>query len=546
MGLSGAELAAKYGLPDEIIRALLTTIPEVLEKRAQDNPDKVYLYFEDQRVTYRELNQRANQVAHALLGLGVKKGDKVACLTFNSPEMLYAWLGILKAGGVFVPVNVALRGDGLSYILNHCDAEVLIIEYLLLENLNFVRERLENIRTVIVNTADFPGADLPQGMLSLPELMAKSSPERPDIDIHPLDYARMIYTSGTTGRPKGVISRHALPREGSPFPWAYSQTDILYTCLPLFHANALMVCNGGAILANASVALARRFSASRFWDDTRKYNATVTFFLGAMPAILMKQPEKPNDADNPIQWAVSAAVPKDIWVDLEKRFGLKLQEFYGAVDGGGFLFNPESKPGSMGRVPDLYEARIVDENGNDCPPMVPGELWLRSNDPARRIILTPEYYKDPEETQLRIGEDGWVKSGDFAYRDEEGWYYFVDRKKDAIRKSGENISSWEVERVIEAHPEVLEAAAFGVPSEMGEDEVKVNVVLQPGAKLTAEELIAWCELRMAYFMVPRYLEFVDGLPKTETHRVEKYKLKQLGVTPATWDRVQAGYQLKKF
>jgi crotonobetaine/carnitine-CoA ligase len=308
--------------------------------------------------------------------------------------------------------------------------------------------------------------------------------------------------------------------------------DVLYTCLPLFHANALFLSAGRALVLGRPLALSRRFSASRFWDEIRRYGVTTFNALGAMIPILMKQPERESDLDNGVRVVFSAACPASVWAEFEKRFGLFLVEAYAAVDGAGFaVFNAGNAPkGSFGKP--STPIRIVDDDDRDVAEGEPGELLFQIDDARRRKV---EYYKNEGASSAKI-RDGWLHTGDLVTADAEGNLYFVDRKTDSLRRRGENISSWEVEREINAHPDVLESAVIGVPSDLGEDDVMAVVVLKPGRTLTPADLIDHCQGRMARFMVPRYVEFRDELPKTETHRVKKSLLKRTGVGPETYDR----------
>jgi crotonobetaine/carnitine-CoA ligase len=264
----------------------------------------------------------------------------------------------------------------------------------------------------------------------------------------------------------------------------------------------------------------------------RRYGVTTFNGLGAMIPILMKQPERENDRDNQVRFVFSAACPASVWAEFEERFGLLIVEGYAAVDGGGFMvINMGNAPkGSFGKP--TSPVRIVDDDGADVPVGQPGELLFEVDDAKRRKV---EYYKNEEASDAKI-RDGWLYTGDLVNIDADGNLYFVDRKSDSLRRRGENISSWEVEREINAHPAVLESAVFGVPSELGEDDVMAVVVLKEGRELAAPELIAHCQKRMAHFMVPRYVEFREALPKTETHRVQKGVLKREGPGEATWDR----------
>jgi crotonobetaine/carnitine-CoA ligase len=329
--------------------------------------------------------------------------------------------------------------------------------------------------------------------------------------------------------------------------------DVLYTCLPLFHGNALHLTAMPGFFAEFPVVLSKRFSASRFWDIIRKYEVTNFNLLGSMPHFLLKQPEKPNDRDNKVWRVNSAACPRELIRKFEERFGVKLYEGYGAVDGGGFslgTFGRENVPlGTMGRPPEGMLADIMDDDGNLLGPHETGELVFLVKEEERRQRQVV-YYKDEAASESRMQEapDGrvWFHTGDLAEKDEDGWFYFVDRKKDAIRRRGENIAAWSIERVINQHDKVLESAAYGVKSaEYAEDEVMVAVVLRPGESMTPEELLDFCRDRMADFMIPRFVDFVDKLPKSEVHRIMKRFLKDRGVTETTYDREKAGYQIKR-
>ena len=317
----------------------------------------------------------------------------------------------------------------------------------------------------------------------------------------------------------------------------YAANDTLYTCLPLYHGNAQNLTAMPALLANAHLALGKRFSASNFWNDIRRHGATVFNFVGTMIPILYKQEPKENDADNPVRLARGGNIPPSIWKDFENRFGLTLIETYGTTEGGSMWNMPGGKVGSIGKPPYFNEARIVDEKDQELPPGKVGELIIRPRDPGEKWV---EYYKEPEATEEKV-RGGWFRSGDVAYKDEEGWFFFVGRKKDAIRRRGENISAAEVELVIMSHPKILECACFGVPSELGEDDVMACIVPKPGMILSPQEIFSFCEKQMAYFMIPRYVEFVESLPKTPTERIEKYKLKETRPNENTWDREKSGF-----
>jgi carnitine-CoA ligase len=513
------------------------SLAKTLREKAAADPDRDFLLFEDQRITYGQLNERSNRIANGLSKLGIRPRDGIAIMMPNRPEWLYVFCATQKLGTYSVPVNIALKGEGLEYILNHSEAKALFISADLVPALLEIREKLPAIAHLIVDTVEAPAEfAMPPRATTLAELM-KAPVDEPNVPLDPGAIASLLYTSGTTGLPKGVVFRYRGLGMFATGGMGYQPGDILYTCLPLFHANALFLSVIRGLVGGYQVALGRRFSASRFWSDIRRYKATTFNALGAMIPILLKQPPRPDDADNPVRMVFSAATPAWAWAEFEKRFNLTVWEGYGAVDGGGFsLFNAGTSPkGSMGKPPPGIQAKVVDDNGVECPVGEAGNLTFKVDNPAARRV---EYFKNPNASDAKI-RDGWFFTGDMAYRDAEGNYFFADRKTDSMRRRGENISSFEVEKIVNQHPAVLESGAFGVPSELGEDDVMIAVVLRPGHQLDPAELIRFCEQRMAKFMVPRYVDFRESLPKTETHRVQKAVLKKQGVTATTWDHDKA-------
>jgi carnitine-CoA ligase len=517
---------------------------KILEDKAAMNAGKVAVRTEHEHITYDQLDARVNQVGNALAAMGVTKGDKVCVMLPNIPEFLYAWWGNAKLGGITVPLNTALKDEGLAYIINHSDAETLIFSHRYLAALEEIRSSLSQLKRIIVLGPEGQrAANLPTGAIDFGELLTAPTTS-PIKEVWSDDIDSIMYTSGTTGLPKGVIHRHSRCYGGFVLPimTGYTEQDVVYNMLPLFHIGGQNMV-WMALVSDTTVALAERFSASRFWHDVRAYSATFTLFLGAMIPILHKQPPHPEDHANPLRVALSAAAPRTIWEEFERRFDVKIVELYSQTEGG-FLLNAdakaEGKVGSMGKPSAGYEVKVVDEQDRELPPGAVGELIYR---PAAGSTLT-EYYKNPEATAEKT-RGGWIRSGDLAYQDDDGYFFFVDRKNDFMRRRGENISSFEVEKIINRHPQVLESAAYAIPSELGEDEVTVALVLQPGTELDPLELIQYCEEHMAYFMIPRYIRIVDAFPKTGTERTMKYQLKSQGVTRDTWDREAAGYTLRR-
>ena len=541
-----------------------TTFSDIAKRKAEKVGDKVFLTYIrdfdkgiDEKYTYKDMHIQSNRLANGLLKLGLKKGDGISVFQINSPEYLFVLFASFKMGCYVVLVNTGLVGESLQFIIDHSDSKAIVVHWTLLDNYLKIKDQLPKIKHIIVDINEAPSDfKLPEGTLSLQSVI-----EAPDNDvsaeIDPKDMAILIYTSGTTGLPKATIFSYGRSLIGDALAFsgliAFGMGrpgDVLYTCLPLFHGNALQLTTMPGYVAEWPVVLSKRFSASRFWDIIRKYNVTNFNLLGSMPQYLLKQPPKPNDKDNKVWRVNSAACPKELIREFEERFDLKTYEGYGAVDGGGFMLSTygreaEKPPvGTMGKPPNNVVGEIMDDEGNILDPNEVGELvfLVKKGEKEQRQV---KYYKNEEASKSRIqeGPDGklWFHTGDLATKDENGWFFFVDRKKDSIRRRGENIAAWSIERVINRHDKVLESAAYGIKSsqvgeDYAEDEVMVAVVLKPGETLTPEEVLDFCKDKLATFQIPRFIEFVDQLPKSEVHRIMKRFLKERGVTEKTYDR----------
>lgn len=506
--------------------------------------DDPFLVFGEDTYSYADTEQESAKAAAGLRELGIERHAHVGMIMPNSPEFLWSWFGAARIGAPVVPVNTALRGDGLVHILDHSDAESLIVHAEFLDRFLAVRDRLPKLKRVIVVGGD--GHSTHGDDIAWEKLIANVSNDVDDVDdssISPTDLMMLMYTSGTTGLPKGVTIPQVSGSGGSSSLLTMAgltPEDVFYTCLPLFHANAALISVWGTFGLGARLVLSPRFSASRFWDEIRHYGATQFNALGAMMPILYKQPAKPDDADNPCRIVLSAACPKEIWEDFERRFGVSIVEFYGTVEGGMTMAGPDAPIGSIGKPLPTNEMRVVRDDDTDCDAFEVGELISRPVGGRPTV----QYYKNPDATAEKT-KGGWLRSGDNAYFDDQGYLWYSDRKKDFMRRRGENISSFEVEKILNKHPDVLESAVYAVPSELGEDEVMAALVMQPGANLDPLSIMAHCEEHMAYFMVPRYLRVVDEFEKTGTHRVQKQSLREVGITSETWDREAAGYELKR-
>ncbi len=509
-------------------------IEQVIRQRVADHPGETWLKWKDTEVAWRDVLANIQRAANGLLELGVRPGDRVALMMANRPEFLWAHFGIVFIGAHSVPINISQRGVTLAHILSDSDSTAIILQDDLREAVLAVKGDLPRLRsTVTYGGRAGDGIDW-----EFDRLMAGADRE-PEID---LDEASggvgMMYTSGTTGPPKGVV---ATKYDTNPILILLQRSGVqpgetMYTPLPLFHGNALFVSAMGSMLLDAKLALAERFSASRFFDDCRRYEAVEFNTLGGMISILLKQPPRPDDRDHPVRVVLSAGCPPDRWEEFEQRFGVRIIEWFGMVDSPGILLNDVGKVGSMGRPVADVDFAVVDDDDQPLPPGTVGELVFRH--PMGALTY---YNKLPEATDQAY-RGGWFHSGDLAEMDDDGFYYYRGRKKESMRRIGENISAWEIETVVNGHPKVQESAAHAVTSELGEDEVKLVVVPQPGEQPTPEEILDYCSGRMAHYAVPRYVEVVDALPKTETQRVQYGILKQRGITDLTWDRERVGYR----
>lgn len=524
------------------------TLGEILDERATVLGDHPFLQFEEgTEVTYREVNDIANRLATGFHGLGLKKGDKVAIFIPNSLEAVYVWFGISKAGLIDVPINLANKGAFLSHQINDSEARAIIIDSEYIDRLQLIENDLSKLETVIVHSRSI-GKPPPQMKFTMvPYEKLETTPGSiPAVDIQPHEIQTIIYTSGTTGSAKGVMDPHTkIAHSALEYIEAVRATsaDVFFTCLPLFHANARILCIYPALLLGAKVVIYGKFSASRFWVQIRKAKATVFNSLGAMAHFLYNQPRKPDDRDNPIRVCAAFPMPAVLYDDFQERFNLKITEGYGLTEVAIITYNPFDRPrkGSCGLETKSFEVRLVDEHDFPVPAGTVGEIVARGRIPW---VTSLGYWKMPEKT-LELTQNHFYHTGDGGYLDEDGYLFFVDRLKDYIRRRGENISSFEIERAVNAHPKVLESAAVSVKSELSEDEVKIVVVLEEGQECSPQELLAFCEERMPYFAVPRYIQFMKSLPKTPNEKIQKNKLREAGIKTDTWDREKAGYKIKR-
>ncbi len=522
-------------------------VGRMLADQAARFGDKPFLLFEDQVISYRAMNERVGCCAAGLWASGLRKGDKVAVLVNNRPEFLVAVYGILSIGAIEVPVNTAYKGDLLAYILDHSDSKAIIVEAEFVPRLVEIADAVPKIEHVwVLDGAGACESVAARWPLNPFDDLVLAKQAAPDVDVKAHDLSGIVYTSGTTGPSKGVMcTHHYFYNFASAWGAAIrlKPDDVYYTCLPYFHFAAQVGTTYTSLIRGATVAMGRRFSATDFWDHLRRHGATGATLLGSLCHILLKAPPSPKDRDHRVRFFWTAPAPAAIHAEFQERFGVKLLEGYGMTETNIPLQTPYDapRPGSCGKPWGSFDVEIVDDDDWPVPPGVVGEIVTR---PKLPWSMMAGYYRMPDKTAEAF-RNLWFHTGDRGHKDADGYFYFADRKKDSIRRRGENISSYEIEKVVDSHPAVLESAAVAVPSDLSEDEVKIVVVLQPGAKLPAEEIIRFCASRMAYFMVPRYVEFAPELPKTPNGKVEKHKLRTAGVTERTFDREAAGIKISR-
>lgn len=516
-------------------------IGDFISDKARRNGDRVAVEVAGHTRSYAELDQRSDMMAVGLAELGLVVGDRVCVMMDNSVANIDVWFGLCKAGLVEVPINTANRGYLLRYIVAQSGARAIVTDATFVPRIAEIAADLPDLAHMIVHGRDEKSVPPPRLTVhTLDDMYRDGTPDRPMLT--PGDTSVILYTSGTTGPSKGVALPHAMnlmAARHTAWLCRYTPDDLLYTVFPLFHINAKYTSVMAAMAADASLVMDTRFSASEFIDACRKRGITAFNYQGALLTMLMKQPEQSDDADHPVTRAFGAPAPVEIWRPFEERFGLRLVEVYGMTETSISLQNTldDTRVGSCGRPAPHFDVEIHDKHDRLCPPGAPGEIVVRPRFPD---VMIREYHGMPDET-LSAFKNLWFHTGDRAKRDTDGYVYFIDRMKDAIRRRGENISSFEVERVVNTHAAVLESAAYGVPSDLGEEEVMIAVVVRPGVGLDPTNLLDFCVTRMAHFAVPRYIRIIAALPKTPSQRIQKYKLREDGVTTDTVDREAEGY-----
>jgi carnitine-CoA ligase len=510
----------------------------LLRWAAETYHDRPFVEFKDSRLSFQQLYEEASDWALRLKGLGIGRGDGVALMLSNHPDFLRVFFATQLMGAYAVPINTELRGSGLKYLLEHSQVKIILADYgALSERIAPLRSQLKDIGhyCVVGEGAERAASSEFDWLSGAPTIKAGNWPIREE-DMPANSPSLLMYTSGTTGLPKAVTYTYGasnLKKLGFASRIFFLPEDKLYTCLPLFHANALMVSMTQALWMGLPVRIGRRFSASAFWQEVSESEATCFNALGAMIPILLKTPPSDFERKHKIRLVISSACPAEAWKEFETRFGVEIWEAYGAVDGGGVVvFNAGNAPvGSIGKPALGSRYRLVDAEGLDVAEGVAGELLFHTGKGKDGAV---RYFKNEKASGDKV-RDGWLHTGDLMRQDAKGFLYFVGRLTDSMRRRGENVSAYEVEKEIDSHPAILESAAFGVPSELGEDDIMVCAIIRPGQRLEPDTLRPYLSSRLPKYALPRYLRILEQMPKTATHRVIKAGLKEAAITDDTVD-----------
>ena len=510
------------------------SLPQLLENAALRSAHRAFLRCDEGEQTFEQVLDDTRRLAGGLRELGVRQGDRVAVFMGNSLACVHTWLAANWLGATWVPLNSRMQGLALTNMMELVAPRVLIYDGSLSEV--FLKALPgSNVAPIVCNEDQ----NRPVGVGALADLY--TSPADGPRATPSGSSSAMLFTSGTTGRSKAAVLSHRYFVSQASIAirdLGLGCDDVLYCPFPLFHADATALTVTPALLLGACAALGKRFTASGFWDEVRRFQATVFDFMGATLTILYKATPGPSDQDNPARLAWGVPVPE--WAaEFEARFGVKILELYGSVEANipaTQRFDQARVPGSCGKVVPEFEVIVADDFDDPLPAGAVGELLVR---PRVAFTTMTEYFNMPEETAAAT-RNFWFHTGDLARFDEDGNLYFVGRKKEVIRRRGENISAFEVEAAVLTHSGIVECAAVGVPSELTEEEILLFVVARPESRLTEQAVIQHCRDKLARFQVPHYVKFVEDLPHTPTGKIEKASLKEMGLTTGVWDAESEG------
>jgi crotonobetaine/carnitine-CoA ligase len=534
------------------------TIPSLLEARLESDPDSEYLDVCGEKYSARQVHDSGCRLANSLAQLGVRQGDRVASLVENSGDAMLSWWGAVLGGHIAVPINTAYKGEYLRHQLNDSGSSVLVVQRSLADRAAAVVDSLDILQHVIViddEPVDVDLSELKTKVLAWDELLtADATP--PDVHIKPSDLGTFIYTGGTTGPSKGCMLSHnyheALARQIG-ICWERTADDVVWTPLPLFHFNALVTAVLCALVWGGRSAIYRKFSVSNFWSEMNRTGATVTSTLGTMAYLLAHDSDRPEmpksgapEANTSLRLLGAAPLPVEVDSIIKARFGIDtFSGAYGVTEASLISWQPPgitNKPNGAGVINDEYfDVRIFDDDDNELPRGTDGEIVIR---PKRPHVMFEGYWGRPEAT-VETSRNWWYHTGDIGRIDDEDFLFFVDRKADYLRRCGENISSFEVERILMSHGALADVTVHAVLSELTEDDLKITATVKEGASVTEEELFRWCIDQLPYFALPRYIEFREELPRSPVGRVLKRELRDEGVTATTWDVEASGITYEK-
>ncbi|MDR7222535.1 AMP-binding protein [Aminobacter aminovorans] len=517
-------------------------LPRILLRQAERLGSKPFIDVCGRSASFEEILLVSSQLARGLRQLGVRRSDRVAMLLPNCFELVALWFATSSLGAIEVPTNPGLKGDLLCHNLNNSSAEVLVTDVSALAELAKVQDSLPSLRTLILVGTD--PAEARAAGIRIDRIVSFEECMAPQlgfdlVDVHYSDPMAILYTSGTTGPAKGALMSHH-----HCYSWAaamasnlgYTSSDSYFSALPLFHTDAQMFGVLLPLIYGTKTTLVESFSASRFWDQLRASGATATNLLGAMAVILMRAPPSDADRDNPVRVCQCIPMVPDREA-FERRFDMRLVTGYGQTETSFVTLDTvdDTRPGSCGRPHPDWQVAIVDEADRPLPPGSIGEIVSR---PTKSWSMFSGYYRAEAKTVQTL-RNLWYHSGDAGFMDKDGWLYFKHRLNEAIRRRGENISAYEVETVAEKHPDIIESAAFGIPSEFTEEDIMVVALRRAGSTVEPSELLDHFRNLAPRHMVPRYIEITDTpLPRTPTEKVARNTLRQRGVGPATFDRGQ--------
>ena len=513
---------------------------KILRAQAQRIGTREFVRHAARTFTYAQMDAAADRVADAFRALGAGRQTRVGILLANRVEYLDLWFGLSRVGAIQVPFNTAYRSAQILHVLRRAPIPIMVVEEALAAELVRVLDEVPELETLVVlgDRREVTRCAGGRQVLDYEALVSAHPPAGPvEIEVSGADTGAVMNTSGTTGPSKGVRLSHAqqyILGRNVAVDLELTAEDVYYNFFPLFHNTAQAMITLPVLLTGARMLLTERFSARQFWPDVRDHACTVFYYIGEILRVLLKSTSAADAEGSRLRagWGIGAA-PHD-FVEFQRRHRVALRSGYGSTEAnvGVYLPHDDPDPASVGRALEGYEVRIGDGDDAPLPPGRIGEILVRAAEPC---TIMQGYDGDPQAT-IAAWRDLWFHTGDAGYLDASGNLYFVGRVRDAIRVRGENVSAFEVEEAIGRVQGVLEVAAIAVPCELGGDDIKVVVVPAPGARLNPATLVAEAQARLPRYAVPRYVEIVNALPKTETNKVRKNVLRETPFTPGTWDR----------